>query len=161
MQASHPHMWQEVKQGRRKKDSQMGRNVSWWGWRVRSWKGVFYFLSNKSAESIAKSQSEWAHRRLSVAWTDVSSFIHTAGSKRRKKALLLTLSQVSVEQGLLGWFWQWHIDFFVCLGLKRNLLDIFLWRSSREDGFTSLGVGGLCSGLPTELCSALIAWSTD
>lgn len=73
--------------------------------KVRGWEGVFYFLSNKTVEGIAKSQSEWAHGLLSVAWVDVSSFLHMAGSRRRKEAFLLVSLQVYVEDRHLGWLW--------------------------------------------------------
>ena len=56
--------------------------------RVKSWEGAFYFLSNKSAEGIARSQREWAHGLQSVVWMDVSYFVHMAVSRRTKKVLL-------------------------------------------------------------------------
>lgn len=113
---------------------------------VRSWKGVFYFLSNKSEEGIVMSQSEWAHCLLSVAWTDVSSSIHMAGGKRRKKALLLTLLEVYVEQRLLGWFWQWQVDYADSSLFAWGSRETFLWRSSRGDKFTIVLLWEDCTG---------------
>ncbi len=84
---------------------------------------------------------------------DVSSFMHMAGSKRRKKALLLTLLEICVDQGLLGWFWQWQIDH-----VDRSLFawcsrEIFLWRSSREDKFTIVLVWVDCSRGSPLICA--------
>lgn len=113
--------------------------------RVRSWEGVFYFLSNERVEGIAKSQSEWAHGLLSVAWMDVSSFIHMAPSKRRKKALVLTLFEVYVEQGPLGLFWQWQIDYVDGSLFARGSRETFLWGSPIEGEFTKVFVWVDCN----------------
>lgn len=114
------------------------------GW-VKSWEGVFYFLSNKTEKQAAKSPSEWAHSLWSVVWMDVSSFIHMAESKRRKKPILWTLKQVYVEWWVLGCFWHWWIGNFDGSLFAWRSREIFLWRSKSQRGRTnkSLCVGGL------------------
>ena len=56
---------------------------------------------------------------------DVSSFIHMAGSERRKRALVLTLFEVYVERALLGMVSgsdESAMLTVLCLELERNVL---------------------------------------
>ena len=115
----------------------MRGNVSRWGWRKGEelrrcilfpvqWKCGGDCQVSKRVSSLS-----------AECGVNVSSFIHMAGSERRKKALLLISLEVYVEQGLLGWFWQLHVDGAL---FARGSGGRFLWRSSREDKFTIVSV---------------------
>lgn len=60
---------------------------------MRSWEDVFYFLSNKREEGIAEPQRELAHGLLSLAWMNVSCFIHMAEIKRRKEGIAVKFTE--------------------------------------------------------------------
>lgn len=111
MHPTHPHKirrelgCRKGERSSRKKDL-MGGNVSCWGWRkVEELRRYILFPVRQKCRGDYR-VSKRVSSLSAGCGVNVSSFIHMAGSKRRKKALLLTLLEVYLEQGLLGWFWQ-------------------------------------------------------
>lgn len=96
--------------------------------RVRSCEGAFYFLSNKSVEGIAKSQSEWAHEFTSECGLNGCVIFYPHGWEQEKKKSISVNFIWSIcgprTSGMIlaGTNWLCCCRFFVCSGLKRNLL---------------------------------------